>query len=307
MDEKIYFFPIQQEIIPRLKRMNEQIVARKKIVMKRGIAAAAVVTGALIFGGIVVAEKHHYPNSPDSFLSYQVDSTSELVEALRSDEALRRRYARHFGIPESNVIDFVKSSLVPYQLPADRNVTVYGVTKTGRIYATRTRLRKGTKVWATRSGVPILKWLCANPLTKTLPGTKIAKAKPTKLKGKTKIAGARGLAPIPALADIPIDTEPMLSIPPSVPTALTTPNIPVAVAPPTGLTPPGPVTGNANYGLLFPIGLILLGTLGNGGGGTGGAVSPVLPPEAPEPGSLALIAVASIPLMGAVYRRRRLK
>jgi hypothetical protein len=69
------------------------------------------------------------------------------------------------------------------------------------------------------------------------------------------------------------------------------------------------VTAKANYGLLFPVGLILLSTLGNDGGGTGGAVSPVLPPipveaEAPEPGSVALMVAAGIPLLGALYRRR---
>ena len=163
-----------------MKFINEEIIARKKRTVKQGIATSVIVVSAATFGGTALADKHHYPNAPDSFLSYQVDSTSELVAALRSDQALRQRYARHFGIPEDKVVDFVKSALIPYTLPADRSVTVYGVTKSGRIYATRSRLRKGTKVWATRSGVPVLKWLCANPLTKTLPGTKIAKARSAK-------------------------------------------------------------------------------------------------------------------------------
>lgn len=143
--------------------MNVRNAAHVKAWGKRGIAAAVVVASALVFGGIVVAEKHHRPAGPDAFLDYQVDSTSELVAALRSDPALRRRYARHFGVSESEVIEFVKNALVPYELPRARTVTTYGVTRSGRIYAARTRLRKGTKVWATRSGEPILKWLCANP------------------------------------------------------------------------------------------------------------------------------------------------
>lgn len=295
--------------------MNEQITARRKTAVKKIVAASVVVAGAFTFGGIVLADKHHYPNSPDSFLSYQVDSTSELVAALRSDQALRQRYARHFGIPEDKVIDFVKSALIPYKLPTDRSVTVYGVSKSGRIYATRTRLPKGTKVWATRSGVPVLKWLCANPLTKTLPGTKIAKARSAKIKPKTKVAAAKPLSPAAADVALPIAEEPMLSLPPVVSTALTTPNLP-APAPlsmtPSALVPPGPVVAKANYGLLFPVGLVLLSTLGNGNGGNGigGVVSPVGPPvaigaEAPEPGSLALVLAAGIPVAGALYRRRR--
>ena len=283
--------------------MKEQMVIHKNLFVKHGAIAAGAAMGALIFGGIVLADKHHYPNSPDSFLSYQVDSTSELVAALRSDEALRRRYARHFGIPENQVIDFVKNSLVPYKLPADRDVTVYGITKSGRIYPVRTRLRKGTKVWANRSGVPILKWLCANPLTKTLPGTKIAKARSAKLKGTTKIAAARGLTPIAADRDMPIAAEPMLSLPPVVATALTTPSVPITLTPSTLL--PGQVAVKGNYGLLFPVGLILLATLPHGGGGTGSAISSVGPPEAPEPGSIFLMLAAGIPLVGSLYRRRR--
>ena len=285
--------------------MNEQIVARKKTIMKRGIALATVVAGIVTFGSIVLADKHHYPNSPDSFLRYQVDSTSELVEALRADRQLRERYARHFGIPENHVIDFVKSALVPYRLPADRIVTSYGVTRTGLIYGVRTRMHKGDKVWANRSGVPILKWLCANPLTKTLPGTKLAKARQAKVKPKTKIAGGGPLTPIDTENIIPIAEQPIPSLPPVVSTAMTVPTVPVTPIPPTVLIPPGPVVAHANYGLLFPVGLVLLSTLGHGGG-SGSAVSPVGPPiEAPEPGSLALIATAGLPLMGLVYRRRR--
>jgi hypothetical protein len=135
--------------------------------------AGVVALGAFTVSGIVAAQKHHRPAGPDAFLDYQVDSTSELVAALQSNPALRRRYARHFGVSEARVIEFVKNALVPYRLPAARSVTTYGVTKSGTIYAVRTRLPKGTRVWATRSGEPVLKWLCANPLTKTLPGTRL--------------------------------------------------------------------------------------------------------------------------------------
>lgn len=285
--------------------MHKQNAAHTKTLVKRGIAAVIIVGGALTFGSIVLADKHHYPNSPDSFLKYQVDSTSELVEALRADRQLRERYAKHFGIPESHVVDFVKSALVPYQLPEDRAVTTYGVTKTGVVYGVRTRLRKGTKVWANRSGVPILKWLCANPLTKTLPGTKLARARQVKAKPRTKIAGSRPLAPIDIADEIPIAEQPLLSLPPVVTTAMTVPNIPIIPVPPTALIPPGSVVASANYGLLFPVGLVLLSTLSHGGG-SGSASSLVGPPiETPEPGSLALVAAAGLPLMGMLYRRRR--
>src|SRR5207253_1996877 len=123
-----------------------------------GLCVAVTATG-----GPVWAQRHYEPNGPDSFLRFQVESTGELVDVLRNNATLRKRYARHFGVSEGEVVDFVSRALVPYRLPESRTVTVYGVSRTGQIYPVRSRLRKGTRVWATRSGVPILKWLCANP------------------------------------------------------------------------------------------------------------------------------------------------
>jgi hypothetical protein len=102
--------------------------------MKRGIVMGMVTVGAFAVSGIVTAQKHHRPAGPDAFLNYQVDSTSELVAALTSNPALRRRYARHFGVSEARVIEFVKNALVPYNLPRARTFTTYGVTKSGTIY-----------------------------------------------------------------------------------------------------------------------------------------------------------------------------
>jgi hypothetical protein len=59
--------------------------------MKRGIVIGMVTVGAFAVSGIVTAQKHHRPAGPDAFLNYQVDSTSELVAALTSNPALRRR------------------------------------------------------------------------------------------------------------------------------------------------------------------------------------------------------------------------
>jgi hypothetical protein len=118
-----------------------------------------------------------------------------LVAVLKTNSKLRQRYAKHFGVGEAEVVDYVKRALVPYRLPESRNVLTYGVTRTGRIYAVRTRLKKGTRVWANRSGVPILKWLCANPLAQRLPGTRIASPIQHTPRPIAQAKGVEGLAP----------------------------------------------------------------------------------------------------------------
>jgi hypothetical protein len=123
------------------------------------------------------------PLGRGAFLHHAVYSTDELLSAVRNDAVLRQRYAKHFGVSQARVLDFMQNSLIAYRLPADRVVTNYGVTSNGRIFGTRTRLKKGTMVWANRSGLPVLKWACANPLTKNLPGTKLA-ARPRSSKPK---------------------------------------------------------------------------------------------------------------------------
>ena len=112
----------------------------------------------------------------DRFLAEPVLTTDALVEALKTNKVFRQNIAKHFNLPEDRVVSFVQDALVPYVLPQDTAVTNYGVTKAGLIYGKKSTLKKGTRVWATRSGDPILKWICSNPLTPKVP---ILKKPPT--------------------------------------------------------------------------------------------------------------------------------
>ena len=271
-----------------------------------GRALVALSCAALVTGGAVVGQRRNHPAGPDAFLNFQVDSTSELVAELRNNRTLRQRYAKHFGIQESEVVDFVKNSLVPYRLPESRVVTVYGVNKNGRIYGVRQRMRKGTRVWATRSGEPVLKWLCANPMTRRLP--RMASAPIV----------ARPKPPTPRVAALPVDVEQVapsvetfVAAPPATPTAVA----PVPVPPPV-VVPVPPVasvpivTGGGGGGGFLPLAFLPLLGLGGGGDdeqepGPGPTVTPGPGPSEviPEPGSMALLALAA-PVIGVYVRRR---
>ncbi|MES2459841.1 MAG: PEP-CTERM sorting domain-containing protein, partial [Armatimonadota bacterium] len=160
----------------------------------------------------------------------------------------------------------------------------YGVTKAGRIYAVRTQLPRGTRVWATRSGEPVLKWLCANPLTKTLPGTRLA-GKPRLSKPRPV---GRGLAAPGPLATngviIPLEEVPPVPAAPPTPVATVTSSgtpggtlVTTNSAPPTGARP-----GN---GLWLPFGLAagfaLLQSPGSQSSVGGNEVPPTQPPTQP--------------------------
>lgn len=278
-----------------------------KVSSTRGLAALALAAATVaVAAGPAAAQRRHEPTGPDSFLEYQVESTDELVDVLRTNPTLRRRYARHFGVPESKAVDFVRRALVPHRLTESRDVTVYGVTKSGRIYPVRTRLRKGTRVWANRSGKPILKWLCANPMTRALPGENVLPPRPAR-----RVA-ANGR--VRALPMQPGEVAPL----PSELLALATPTgeIPVvsgggaAVLPGVPAVPTTEVAGSvATIGTLGGGGIGALPLLAaiplafNGGGG-GDRIAP--PVEViPEPGTAGLLAATSVPLFSLALRRRK--
>lgn len=299
----------------------------------RFYAATALVLTATFFGGVASAQTaaksratastHRAPqvrSGRDAFLPYQVNSTDELVTELQSNSRLRRLYQQHFGIPENQVVDWVRNSLIVYRLPEARTVNTYGVTRTGTIYPVRSHLKKGERVWATRSGLPVLRWACANPLTKKLPGTLLASkpkpATPRRIVTRAPIAPdptpvtetpalGRGSAPeLAAPAPVAVDTS-ALAPSPSL-SGVGGTSLPAGVG--------GPGIGRIGPGFLpifLPLAGILAANPGGGGGGTippGTAIIvPIAPPPPavaiPEPGTIALAAMV-LPFGGLVLRRK---
>lgn len=198
------------------------------------------------------------PAGRGAFLRTPAYSTDELLAQVQNNVTLRRRYARHFGISEAKVMDSFRSTLIAYRLPSDRVVTNYGITRSGVVYGTRTRLKKGTMVWANRSGLPVLKWACANPLTKNLPGTRVASAPRT---AKPKPAAPLGAASSPEAALTPAPENELAVAPTLMPPAPLGTESSALVAPPV-LSGSGAAFAPAITGL----------TLGGRGGGVGPGV-----------------------------------
>ncbi|MCX6367057.1 MAG: PEP-CTERM sorting domain-containing protein [Armatimonadetes bacterium] len=214
-----------------------------------------------------------------------------LVETLKTNKTFRTNLAKHFGVPEERVIEFVQDALVPRTLAQDTRVMNYGVTKSGSIYSKNTTLKKGTRVWATRDGKPILKWDCSNPLLPKIPVLR-ERPKPTRV---SRAVEAGILAPQGGLL------EPAgLEAPVGITLAMDTPGDPITppIGPPVTYKDPPSIprlpTSIARTGIpLLPL------------AGVVGLVvrSASSPNTIPEPGTLALLALGGAGLLA--LRRRK--
>ena len=212
-----------------------------------------------------------------------------LVEALKSNKTFRTNLARHFGLPEERVVDFVQDALVPQVLPRATQVRNYGVTRTGSIYSKLTTLKKGTRVWATRDGKPVLKWDCSNPL---LPKVPVLRDRPRPVSVSIERVG--GVIPPSASILGPPDIQAPIGIT----MAMDTPsgNIPVIpglLEPDTAPRPFLPSVARAGFPLLPLAGVI----------GIVVRSKPKAPNTIPEPGALVLVTLGAVGL--GLLRRRR--
>lgn len=256
------------------------------------------IAASLLTGGVVVAQRHYLPTGRDAFNHFQVDSVDELVEAIQDNPTLLKRYAKHFRVSESEVISYVKSVLVPSTLKKDTVFDVRGVTRTGKIYSVRTKLRKGTRIWATRSGVPVLKWACGNPLLARLPREMLVVPQPKVARVSRK--PATRVASLPTVADnLAGEQEEMVAdvAAPAVGEFSGEESIPGS-----GGSIPVPTRGGRGG---FPVGfLAAVPFLFSGNGGTTEEFGST---AIPEPGTMALslVGLTALPLASALRGRRR--
>lgn len=149
----------------------------KSLVSNLTIALAAALIGVASIAGPAAAQTGRLSSHPgdlrDSFAKHPVKANTPKAFAnyVAQNPVLGQRYARHFGVPQEQIVSFFQNALVPHTLPQAKTLSTFGVTESGAIYPVKTTLPAGTKVWATREGVPVLKWNCSNPLMSLLPGS----------------------------------------------------------------------------------------------------------------------------------------
>lgn len=228
---------------------------------------------------------------PDSYLQYKVYSVDQLIAQVSQNPVVRQRFARHFQIPESRVVSYMRANLVESYIPKTGHYTVYCVHRSGTFYPVKQTFRQGTKVFALRNGEPVMKWVCGNPLSRFLPAVQV---KTASRPPKVLVA--------PSIQELtPADTVSVL-VPSDVAAPVYQPLVPVSVAAASApiFSAGGGVAGRSLLPLLLPVALVGVNA-GHSGGNSNTAV-PV--PAVPEASSLAYVA-AVLPLMLLAGRRLR--
>jgi hypothetical protein len=245
----------------------------------------------------------------NSYLIRPVASARELANQIRTEPVVAQRYARHFKRSAWEFAEYVEKHLHLTRLERAQTFNVYYSPPDDRLLVVRRTLPKGTPVFVEkRSGKPILKANCGNPLTPaasiptpqaTLPIEIASVATPTPVFAEIIDAPQAPTIEIVEVADAPIeevvaaDVLPTETLVETLPEAAPEPEAPPVLSPvasaPTQLPPA--ITGKGFNWLPF---LPLVALITPRGGET---FEPI-----PEPTS-ALILGAGLGLLYPLSRR----
>ncbi len=104
-----------------------------------------------------------------SFSAKPALSVKELVDQINKNPTLRNRYAGHFGVKPEELGTRIEKTLKLIALQKPVKVRVWYVDKQGKINSKMKLLPKGSMVFATSDGQPVILWRCGNPMTTKLP------------------------------------------------------------------------------------------------------------------------------------------
>ncbi len=245
----------------------------------------------------------------NSYLIRPVASARELANQIRTEPVVAQRYARHFKRSAWEFADYVEKNLRLTRLERAQTFNVYYAPPDDRLLVVRRTLPKGTPVFVEkRSGKPILKANCGNPLTPaasipppqaTLPVEVASVATPIPMFADTINAPQAPVIEIVEIAEAPIeevvaaDVLPTETLVETLPESAPEPEVPPTLAPvmtsPATQLPPA-IRGGPNWLPFLPL-ITLLAPR------SGGDFAPI-----PEPTS-ALILGAGLGLLYPLSRR----
>jgi hypothetical protein len=230
---------------------------------------------------------------PGSFLKYRATSIDELASQVARNTAVRIRFAEHFGVSPDQVADYFAKNLTLISLKKPLKTTAWYIGKRGQVYKKTKLLAKGSLVFATKDGKPVLVWSCGNPLRANLPLKIETASGPSVAAAPTQVAAAP--VEVKVLAT-PIETVAVAAVtaaPAPAAVALTPiaapPPLAVFAAPPVAVPPP--LFSRLGLGWLLPL---------------VGLFEDEPPHYVPEPSSLAALAagVSMAPIAFGIRRRR---
>ena len=209
----------------------------------------------------------------NSYLIRPVASARELANQIRTEPVVAQRYARHFKRSAWEFADYVEKNLRLTRLERAQTFNVYYSPPDNRLLVVRRTLPKGTPVFVEkRSGKPILKANCGNPLTPaasipppqaTLPVEVASVATPIPMFADTINAPQAPVIEIVEIAEAPIeevvaaDVLPTETLVETLPEAAPEPEAPPVLAAvpsaPTPQLPPAITSGGFNWLPFLPL------------------------------------------------------
>lgn len=258
------------------------------------------VAGALLAMSTMQSAQGAERTPPGSYLVYRATTVGELRNQVAKNAVVRSRYTRHFGVSPAQLDTFLANDLSLVSLKQPLRTRCWYIDKSGRQSVKTKLLPRGTMVFATASGQPVLSWSCGNPLRADLPMTM---AKPSK-QTTAKPAAEPEIKVLPnpmetistALVAAPPAPIAASALPVAAPPVLATVAAPAVSAP--------PILSAASFGGLEILGLLGGAALAIGGGGGHSSPSVVIP----EPSSLVAVAgfLVTLPAAYRLTRKRRL-
>ena len=228
------------------------------------------------------AAQEKRPARPGAFVRYSVYSVADLVDQVKNNPTVAKRYSSHFGVSQDKLADYFTKNLKLMSLRKPTKVTTYFISKHGRILSKQRTLPAGRMVFVTPGDKLFVEAGCGNPLTKKMPEVQ------TKVKPDVEVISA------------PPEVQPVLEpvVEPIVEPVIE-PVVPPVVEP--VVTPIEAFRGSDSIlkfvEVLAPVvaGLQYV------------QASKDEPSYVPEPGTFATVALASAGLVTGMIRRRRIR
>jgi hypothetical protein len=120
-----------------------------------------LIAGLLVVGTTMTANAQTMEKG--AFLNKPVFSTKELLKQVDQDPQVAKRFSKHFMM-DKNQLKRVFSGLTLKQLPVTRRYEVYNVDSKLKVGKKKLLFKKGTLAFVDRTGKPILKRSCGNPM-----------------------------------------------------------------------------------------------------------------------------------------------
>ena len=239
----------------------------------RTLAGVGLAVGFAILTSVAIAAESIAVVPRNSYLIRPVASARELANQIRTEPVVAQRYARHFRRSAWEFADYVEKHLRLTRLERAQTFNVYYAPPDDRLLVVRRTLPKGTPVFVEkRSGKPILKANCGNPLTPaasipppqaTRPIEIASVATPTPVFAEVIDTPQTPTIEIVEIVDAPIeevvaaDVLPTETLVETLPEAAPEPEAPPTLAPvaasPTTQLPPAITSGGFNWLPFLPL------------------------------------------------------